>query len=589
MSGLSLDVTGAMGKRTKFQRKATAQMLVVASSAQSSTKPKEYPRSELIKKQHIDHSEEEILLERINFDDEKLSEIQPLNILDQCIVLAFCLDVKNRNPSDGLTAEEMGAFLARVLDHHDDWMVYSTALLERSWLEFERSHARERAILQMQALADQHTNRLTITQSTKESIEESAPVQDRLKNLHIIVYPPRWSMIQDLADRYASLGIVSSAAELYTEIEFWGEVVDCYRRAGRISCAEELVRERLAVEETPRMWEALGDLTNDPSCYRKAIEISKGRYYNAFLALGSFHFDKGELNDAAEYYEKALKIRPLVPTAWFRLGTICMRLEWWDKALTAFSTVVEQEPEESDAWANIGAIHMRNKHPAEAYPALVQSLKYARHNWRVWFSKLYVCLDLAKYDEAVQACNELLDRRSRQKGSSVEIPALEERCIRAIVGGTIKVFQASRDDDIKLESCRRTLTRVHQLLDRIASSSDAEAWVFETMAFFHESVGRDEKVLENLLKEYRALQTIIGWEKDDSLIKKVYQVVSHICQLHGYEETSEGLNKSRFMVRGIVKKIEAARPDDDGLPDEYHQLCKLLQNIEGKLHDMQAK
>jgi hypothetical protein len=73
--------------------------------------------------------------------------VKHLTVLDQTILLALCLDVKNSNPDDGLSGEEMKAFLARVLDHHDDWMVYSTALLE-SWLEFEQNHGRERAILQ---------------------------------------------------------------------------------------------------------------------------------------------------------------------------------------------------------------------------------------------------------------------------------------------------------------------------------------------------------------------------------------------------------------------------------------------------------
>lgn len=31
----------------------------------------------------------------------------PLSALDQCVVLALCLDVRNSNPADGLTAEEM--------------------------------------------------------------------------------------------------------------------------------------------------------------------------------------------------------------------------------------------------------------------------------------------------------------------------------------------------------------------------------------------------------------------------------------------------------------------------------------------------
>ena len=209
------------------------------------------------------------LVERDNNEDD--NNVGELRVLDQAIILAFCLDVKNTNPSDGLTAEEMNAFLARVLCHHDDWTVYSTALLERAWLEFEGNHSKERALLQLQALADQHTSRLTITQSTRKSVDESSPVQDRLRNVHSIVYPPRWQMLRDLAERFAQLGIVTSAAELFTEIEYWDEVVDCYKRAGKEKLAEEIIRQRLSVVETPRMFVALGDITNELEYYEKAI------------------------------------------------------------------------------------------------------------------------------------------------------------------------------------------------------------------------------------------------------------------------------------------------------------------------------
>ena len=517
----------------------------------------------------IEHSEDGILLEKIKFDDEKEHEIQELNILDQTILLALCLDVKNSNPADGLTGEEMGAFLARVLDHHDDWMVYSTALLERSWLEFERSHARERALLQMQALADQHTNRLTITQSTRESVEGSAPVQERLRYLHRIVYPPRWDMIQDLAERYAGLGIVTSAAELFTEIELWDSVVECYRRAGRPSYAEEIVRKRLAVSETPRMWAALGDLTKDPAHYEKAIELSKGRYSDAYLALGEYLFGTGDLERTADCFEKALKVRPLSPSAWFRLGTISMKLGQWQTALRAFSEVASQEPEESDAWANIAAIHMHNKQPAEAYPALNESLKYSRANWRVWVSKLYTCLDLDKYDEAIHACNVLLDLRT-EKQRSEGIPPLEEKCVRAIVGGTLQKFHASREDEVALNSWRRTLSRVHALLDRMCTSHNPEAWVFETMTCFHEQTGQEaEQILDTLMKEYRSLQANAKWEKDDHLVRKICQTVSHIANIHMNENSRQSLTKARFVVRGVIQTVRTVRHDDSGLPHEF--------------------
>mmetsp|Transcript_15750 Transcript_15750/g.37220 ORF Transcript_15750/g.37220 Transcript_15750/m.37220 type:complete len:573 (-) Transcript_15750:34-1752(-) len=536
----------------------------------------------------VDHPEEEILLERIKFEDEKENEIQALNELDQSILLALCLDVKNNNPTkEALTAEEMGAFLARVLDHHDDWMIYATALLERSWLEFERSHAKERAILQMQALADQHTNRLTFTQSTKKAIEEdSAPIQDRLKNLHSIVYPPRWAMIQEIADRYESLGIVTSAAELYTEIELWDDVVDCYTRAGKRQKAEQIVRVQLSKNETPRMWTALGDLTGDIQYYDKAIEVSNRRFARAFIALAQHYFDKKDLRKAWSNYEEALHLRPLVPHIWFRYGTICMQLEEWDSAFRAFSEVVRQEPEEAEAWANVAAIHMHNKNPAEAYPALNESLKYNRANWRVWTSKLYTCLDLEKYDEAIQACNSILDLRLA-KAQSDGIPPLEEKCVRAIVGGAVRKFEDSRKGpSASLEPSRRTLLRVHALLDRIGASSTTMPWVFESLAYLHDQVGADEKVLEYLMQEYRTIQAVQGWECDLDLRKKMYDVVSHIVSIRQQEGSRDSLAKSRMLVRAIKKKVEDAALDAQTIPKEVEGLEELLTDVENKLNEL---
>ena len=586
-TGLTLQITGAMGKRTKFQQETKAQMVVHAESKKTISNKTSVSEmeSKLIKCQMIEHAEDGILLERVKFEEDEKNEIQDLTIIDQSILLALCLDVKNNNPVDGLTGEEMGAYLARVLDHHDDWMVYSTALLERAWLEFERNHARERAILQLQALVDQHTNRLTITQSTTESIESSAKVQERMMHLHSIVYPPRWAMFQDLAARYESLGIVSTAAELYLEIEEWDSVVDCYRKAGRISHAEKVVRERLAINETPRMWAALGDLTKEPTNYEKAIVLSKGRFSDAYLALGEYYFEKRELELASEQYEKALKVRPLNASAWFRLGAINMQLSRWQQALRAFSEVVLQRPEEAEAWANIAAVHMHNKSPSEAYPALNESLKYQRSNWRIWISKLYTCLDLEKYDEAILACNTLLDQRH----ASDKIPELEEKCVRAIVGGSMKQYNdaASKQDEVSMDSARRTLSRVHALLDRLNASADSSSWILETTTYFHERTGQDSaQVLITLTKEYRAIQTNVLWEKDDLLVRKLCQVVSHMVHLHEQQGTRAGLVQSRFILRGVVQKVRTARSDDRSIPSEVQRLEHLMSDIEAKLENL---
>jgi len=583
-SGLSLEVTGVEGKRTKFQTKATAQMTVLATSAKENDA--EHPASEdvgdgeKIKSQMVALSEDSVLLERVKYDDDKANEVSNLSIRDQAILLAFCLDVKNSNPADGLTAEEMGAYLSRVLCHHDDWIVYSTALLERAWLEFEGNHTKERSILQMQALADQHTNRLTITQSTRKSVEELSPVQDRLKNIHSIVYPPRWHMLKDVADRYSQLGIVTSAAEIYTEIEYWDEVVDCYKRAGKMKLAEEIVRQRLEKSETPSMLVALGEIVGEPEYYQKAIELSRGRFLQAFIASGKYYFDKGDLSRAVDNYRQALKLRRLQPAVWFRVGTLAMQLKNWDLALSAFSEVVQQQPDEAEGWANVASVHMHNRQPGEAYAALTEALKQNRNNWRVWENKLFVCLDLGKYDEAVQACNSLLDQRANEVAEGK--PVVGEMCVRAIVGGVVRQYESAKNasDEMALGSARRSLSRVHDLIERL-SRSTSEAWMFETAAYFHKSIGQDGEVYEYLMKEYRSLNSVRGWEQDDTQTRRVCQVVSQLA--YHCKGDKEKLTKFKFLLGGVIKRVEQSRIDPSKLPEELNGLRSLLEGVTKEL------
>ena len=70
-------------------------------------------------------------------------------------------------------------------------------------------------------MVDQHTNELTFTQLSRSAIENSAPAQDRLRFLHSIVYPPRWELKKDLAERYSALGILVSASQIYEQLELW--------------------------------------------------------------------------------------------------------------------------------------------------------------------------------------------------------------------------------------------------------------------------------------------------------------------------------------------------------------------------------
>merc|ERR1711971_436211 len=134
--------------------------------------------------------------------------------------------------------------------------------------------------------------------------------------------------------------------------------------------------------------------------------------------------------------------------------------------------------------------------PEKAYQAINESLKQSRNNWRVWTNKLYLCLDLQKFDEAIQAQFELITLQAKKK----DMPPPEEKCVKAIVAGSFKTLEKANDanDKIMIDSAKRTLARVEQLLRKI-SSVVTEPWIWEISARFHNEMGQVQAVLEDLM------------------------------------------------------------------------------------------
>jgi tetratricopeptide (TPR) repeat protein len=339
-----------------------------------------------------------------------------LHPVDQAIVLALCLDVSNSNAADGLTNEEMLPYVERVLGLAANWMIHSTALLERSWLEFERRKTMDRAMLQIQALIDQHTTKLTLMQSTYKSIEDSAPVQDRMKYLYSIVYPAQYELKRDLAVRYLRCQVFQSALNYFRELEMWDEVVTCYQLMDKPHRAELVVREQLEkAGETPYMLTSLADLTRKEEYYVRAWEISKGRYPRAMRTLGKICFDRSEFEQCVLHLDEALSVHPLVATAWYLRGIACMRLERWEDAIQSFVRCVQQDMEIGEAWANIGAVNMRLKQWAKANEALTEALRHKHDSWRIIENLMIVAMALGKWRDVLRYMQRLLELRDRSQ------------------------------------------------------------------------------------------------------------------------------------------------------------------------------
>ncbi|CBJ32334.1 conserved unknown protein [Ectocarpus siliculosus] len=625
-SGLTAGLTGALGKRTKYQQSQIAQLVLVASSATpvgedaghetapvapppppappvpaGETTSAETPsggdgeggsteaataagagaigagpelgmstavgeEGRRAAARRTVHAEDSALLEDISFVQRDLENPGKLQDVDLAIILGLCLDVSNSNPRDGLTNEQMTPYIARVLRQPGcNWMIYSTALLQRAWVEFERSHARDRAALQLQALLDQHTTKLTYMQSAQSIVEDSAPVQDRLRFLCSLSFPPRWELRRDLARRYAAMGVLGSAAAEFLDLEMWEEAVECYRHMEQAHKAEKIARERLLEKETPGMLAALGDLTQDPECWQRAWDLSGGRYARAKASLARLRFGEGKYEEACGHYEEALAVKPLLTAAWFSLGVARMRLGRWQESLQAFSTVAQQEPEEGEAWGNMGAVHMHQGNWAGAAAAFTQGLKQMPSNWRMWENQAEALIRLGRWSSAAYACHRMLDLSDKSKrGVDAEFLALlVEGALKQEPLGSHTPSCMSGASSTSGEGATQTAPnggggvagdgggpagtgggddlngrplckQIAELLGRVvsATSTRGDARVWEVYARFNDGAGRDRsRVLDCVSKQCRALQRP-GWEKDAAAVLRLATASDKLVQLY---------------------------------------------------------
>ena len=82
------------------------------------------------------------------------------------------------------------------------------------------------------------------------------------------------------------------------------------------------------------------------------------------------------------------------------------------------------------------------------------------------------------------------------------------------------------------------------------------------------------------MDEYRAIQGVVGWEKDRQMVEKITEIALHIASLHKQAGAKEGITKARFMIRGIIRKVKSVYIDEASLPPEVARLEEALAELE---------
>ncbi|RKP08363.1 hypothetical protein THASP1DRAFT_15764 [Thamnocephalis sphaerospora] len=505
-SGLRWQLTGALGKRTRFQISDKSQLVVLAESANTPAAAATNTQADNEKTKNMPNTlllNDDTVLEEIKFapTETKDGELDPnaqqnLRVVDQCILLALCLNVKNTNPDHGLTAEEMYAYVRRVLQHPNNWMVHTMALLLRSRLEGNKSRTVERSVLQLQALVDQ----IPLDEST---------AAERLAYVYNILLPSKWAMEKELAERFVSLGVVRSAMEIFERLEMWDDVISCHIMLEENKKAQDVVGRELAkTPNSPKLICILGDLTSDHTQYERAWEVSGKRYARAMRSLAAYHYKREAWRESLDCYLLALAINPLFENTWFMAGCAALHLEDWEAAENAFRRVVAINDENSEAWNNQASVLLKLSRKMEALRALKQAVRYKFDSWRIWTNLLYTAMDLGEYQQAIHAMQRIVELRAdKEPTECVDIEVLEML--------VTAVTRSAGETEEEQTAAERLAVRLAVLLNECITAritNDPRIW--QTCARFYFWRNDYERCLDAHVKAYRALLHRGGYDTD---------------------------------------------------------------------------
>eukprot|EP00731_Ephydatia_muelleri_P026260 Em0018g360a len=531
---ISVEITGAMGKRTRFQERDLAQLVLKVDSGLSANVAQSCAS---ILPRNVAHGDD-VLYEKIQFSDLAASGVM-VTPLQQAVILSECAYFQRSNPVHRLSSEEAESYVSYVLGEPRCWSVEYQALVVRSRLERQQHRKVERCMLQLQALVDSYSSPLP-------------SATDRLTLFYCLVIPSCWEVQKDLASTMFGLGAAQGALEIYERLEMWEEVAICYQAAGRRGKAEEVIREQLQIQRTPLMLCLLGDVTQNPEHYKEAWELANHRSARAQKSLGMWYLKQQKYKECAESLQLSLGVNALQDGVWFCLGHAASKLGDYDLAVKALQHCVSIEPDNAEAWNNLAAQFVYKKDKIRASHAYKEAIKCNYESWKIWENYIMVSLDIGDFEEVIKSYHRLLDLKEKFCDSEVL-----QHLVPAVLKGVT---------DRGGVSAARLHKQLGLLLGRITSQTTCTAEIWELCAQYHltsESADIRGKGLLELQKAQRMARLDSSWEKDIKKLQKVADYTMAYCQAcrglldkFSKKEACQNLSSAKLALQSVIIKAK---------------------------------
>nr|AON96559.1 tetratricopeptide repeat protein 2 [Bicyclus anynana] len=554
IAGLKLELTGILGKRTKFQQEALAQ-LALSSELDDSIERLSAEQS---------HGDSELPVEIELQDDLRLNQIAfnenitqaELPSLEQTLCLLNVQFLQKSQPKDDLRDEEVRPYIDAILSQKSGpWSTRVAALLTRCKLEANHKRTVERAMLQAETIVND-----------KSGVSSTS----RLSYLWATGLPPAWSWRQQLADLYLSLGLVKAALEEYQKLQLWEDVIVCYTMLQLRHKAAEVIQQQIDIEPTVKLYCLLGDATDDITCYSKAWEFSNHKSSRAQRHWGNYLFDHKKYDECIPHFELSVEINSIQERVWLRLGYAALMTENWELSAKAYRRYTYLQPNTFEAWNNLAKVYVKQGDKKRAYRALMEALRFNYDNWKLWENVIIVSMDTGYFDDVIRGCHRILDLQ--HKFEDVEVLSL---LVKAIV---------NNETDADGNSVARLQKRALELFGRITSihQNKPELW-----QLYSDLSPTYLLKAQRLLKAYKGYTQSGSWSNNPETCSKVMELAENLldnslkAKQHAEEkdqlQANQQLSSARLTGQAVIRAVE--KQDWTETKNMLHELKELYNSV----------
>ncbi|XP_034840179.1 tetratricopeptide repeat protein 27 [Maniola hyperantus] len=554
IAGLKLELTGVLGKRTKFQQEALAQLALSSELDSGIDRPpaeQSHGDSNLPAEVEL---QDDVRLNKIAFSENIVQADLPS--LEQTLCLLTVQYIQKSQPKDDLRDEEIKPYIeAILLQKSGPWSTRVAALLIRCKLEANHKRTVERAMLQAEAIVND---------------KSGVAATGRLSYLWAAGLPPAWNWRQQLADLYLSLGLVKAALEEYQKLQLWEDVIVCYTMLQLRHKAAEVIQQQIDIKPTVKLYCLLGDATDDVTCYSKAWEFSNHKSSRAQRHWGNFLFDHKKYDECIPHYELSVDINSIQERVWLRLGYAALMTENWELSAKAYRRYTYLQPNTFEAWNNLAKVYVKQGDKNRAYRALMEALRFNYDNWKLWENVIIVSMDTGHFDDVIRGCHRILDLQ--HKFEDVELLSL---LVRAIINDA---------KDADGNSVARLQKRALELFGRITSIHQNKPEIWQLYSDLSPTYLLKA---QRLLKAYKGFTLSGNWTNNPETCKKVIELAENLLEYslkarHEAEEkdhlqANQQLSSARLTVQAVVRAAE--RQGWPEVRDMVEELKQLYDNV----------